>query len=166
MTQEERLNIVFNNFLQQELHCVIMADILIGRIESCLFQYSILEKELDKKHPVFKTHAVRVDNLKRLLALSKIAYNSKKKWLSETFNEDDTYNSMLNISKFMDELFELDHYSVQSVYLAKDMMKKKCFPTYLDLSTSKLQELAKRTNLPLEYVKLVLIHIPDVIINE
>lgn len=163
---EELLNQIFNNFIQEEMHCVIIADILIGRIESAVKHYEDLEKAMGKNHKELRPHSIRVDNLKRLLALSKIAYNSKKKWIDTTFKGDDTYNATFNISKLFDSLFKMDENHIQLLYVAKDMIEKGSYPVYIDLETSKIQELAKRSNLPVEYVRSVLAHLPDIIVNE
>lgn len=163
---EKLANKVYNDMLQEETHLSVITDVLIGRIEASLKHYDNLVRIMGKNNPQLKELNQRVDTLKRHLALCKIYTGAIKSFVKKTFSAEDHYQSILSLSKQFDRMFSMDEDKISLVQIAISMIEKGKFPTYIDLSTSKMQEVSKRSGLPLEYVRQVLAHIPDVLINE
>ncbi len=165
MTKNEFLDNT-SEFRQQELYVSVLCDIIIGRIEAMLFEFERTCVTLNIKNINDVKLKHLLDNSFRLLSLAKIQHNITKKWVTECIGNEDAYNVQLGVSKTITEMLSMSEDHVALMMIAVKMILAGHMPSYLQLTQANMQELAKRTNIPVEYVRLVIANIPDLMLNK
>lgn len=125
-----------------------------------------LSFELSHKNPDLKQVLLRFERLESSLRALKIYQGMIRNYLFKQFGKEEVEKNILAISKLFDKMFHSDNNKVELFHMVMAMIDKGYLPTYIDLDMIQKQEIAKRSNLPLEYVTKVISFIPDVIVNE
>jgi hypothetical protein len=163
---QEKAQELYDKVLQEEVHLSVITDVLIGRIEHLFYYSNNLIVLADIRSKEIQQLGKRIELLERHLRLCKMYTGAIKSFIDRTFNQDDHYKAMMGISKQFDQMFNMHPDQISLVHVAIAMIKKGCLPTYIDLNMLQKQEIAKRTNLPVEYISQVIAHIPDVLLKE
>lgn len=171
-TEEEKQKLLqeleeaFSKYLDSELFTFVLSDLLNYVGVQASSNASIIQKLADKRTPVYQKFSQRHAQLNSLLTFSHSYHNSMQNRVKEIYTSVDFDESGSSISKIMKDLFRMDDKDREAVIMSMEMIKKGKIPTFINFGTIEKQELAKRSNLPLEYVTKVISFIPDVIVNE
>lgn len=168
MTTEEKLKELeesFSSYLDSELFMFVLSDLINYVGVQATSNANVIQKLADKRTPVYQKFSQRHSQLKSLLAFSHSYHSAMQNRVKEIYTSVDFDESGASISKIMKDLFAMNDTGREASLMAIEMIKKGFIPTFLDLDMLHKQEIAKRANLPLEYVTKVLSFIPDVIVN-
>jgi len=159
------VNGIYDTMIQEEIHCFVIAEVLIARMEMAIQSKNKLVKELSPKNPELKQVVIRFERLESSLRSVKIYQGTIRSYLFKQFGEKEVETNILAISKLFEKMFNSDNNKVELFHMCMSMIDKGYLPTYIDLDMIQKQEIAKRSKLPLEYVTTILRYIPDVCIN-
>jgi len=155
----------YEDMLQSYLHISVMSDILIGQIEYYQMNKLLLDEYYQTKDPELKQISRGDTTIERLLVNAKMQFNESKNWIKQNVGNEEVYNAQLGVSKTITSMLEMSSDQIALMMLSVTMINKGLIPSYIDLKTADLQRLSQKTNIPLEWVRMVFTHLVDVAID-
>ena len=173
MTQEERLaelekeaNRIHSIFVDNETHCYVMAEVIAIRGAMGVSVADELIRIADKKSPAYKQFIMRVGAMSKIASDAKVYAHNTAKRLKDLYSEEKFDDNVGYLSGHINNLYNMSPLEVTLAMNATEMIKNGNIPTFLNLSTVQLQEVAKKTNIPYEYIAKIINELQNVSVNE
>jgi len=163
---QEEFNQMHSIFVQNEIHCYVMSEVISIRGMMGLSIADDMVKQVDKKSREYKEFAMRVGAMHKLASEAKVYNHNTKKRMLGFYPEDKFDDNIAYLSGHIQNLYSMDAEKVTIALNATEMIKAGYVPTFLDLSGTQLQEVAKNLNIPFEYVSKIVNELQNVTVSK